>query len=423
MKRLHFAGLGQLLVFAGVMIPATLLAQTSYSIVTLDGLGGTAGGANSINDRGWATGSANLPGDGVSHAALWMSKSNIVDLGSFGGQTGNSAVAWPVKNDNGLIVGISDTAEDNPLGEAFSCWAFYPAGAPSGKICRGFRWVDGVLTSLPPFPGGYNSYATSANNQGQVVGWAENAVHDPTCNPAFQVLQFRAAIWEPDGTMQELPPLPGDSTSAATAINDKGQVVGISGACGIAIGGVSAAHAVLWENGIPRDIGSLGGHSWNTPTAINNQGTVVGFSLLAGQDGTRNYEAFVWTEAGGMHSLGKPAGDIRSAAFGINEKGQIVGLSRGGPFVFRALMWEDDVMTDLNTVTLPGSPFLLYANDINDRGEIAGEAFDPDTGEAPAYVGAPSHAATPAAAAVHGAPAASVPDNVRQQLRRKWGLD
>src|SRR5947209_3219513 len=136
MKRLHFAGLGQLLVFAGVMIPATLLAQTSYSIVTLDGLGGTAGGANSINDRGWATGSANLPGDGVSHAALWMSKSNIVDLGSFGGQTGNSAVAWPVKNDNGLIVGISDTAEDNPLGEAFSCWAFYPAGAPSGKICR-----------------------------------------------------------------------------------------------------------------------------------------------------------------------------------------------------------------------------------------------------------------------------------------------
>src|SRR5215831_3757518 len=133
------------------------------------------------------------------------------------------------------------------------------------------------MTPLPTFPGGYSSYATAANNRGQVVGWAENAVHDPSCDPNFQVLQFRAAIWEPDGTMRELPPLPGDSTSAATAINDKGQVVGISGACGIAVGGVSAAHAVIWNNGVPTDIGNLGGHSWNTPTAINNHGTVVGF--------------------------------------------------------------------------------------------------------------------------------------------------
>ncbi len=78
---------------------------------------------------------------------------------------------------------------------------------------------------------------------GQVVGWAENGVHDPTCNTAFQILQFRAVIWQPNGTMQELPPLPGDSTSAATAINDLGQVVGISGDCGVAVGSVSARHA------------------------------------------------------------------------------------------------------------------------------------------------------------------------------------
>lgn len=46
----------------------------------------------------------------------------------------------------------------------------------------------------------------------------------------------------------------------------------------------------------------------------------------------------------------------------------------------------------LSTRTVPGSPFLLYANDINDRGEIAGQAFHPDTNEAPAYVGVPHHA-------------------------------
>jgi probable HAF family extracellular repeat protein len=381
-------------VFVGALLAANLAAQTTYTIVTLNGAGGTAGGANSINDRGWISGSANLPGDNVSHAALWTGDSTLIDLGTLGGPDKNSTVAWPVKTNNGLVVGISDTDDDNPLGEAFSCWPFFAPGAPTRKICRGFRWANGVMTALPPFPGGYNSYATAANNRGEVVGWAENGVRDPTCNPAFQILQFRAAIWRPDGMMQELPPLPGDSTSAATAINDNGQVVGISGACGIAVGGVSAAHAVVWENGVPADIGNLGGHSWNTPTAINNQGTVVGFSLLAGQDGTRNYEAFIWTRAGGMRSLGKPAGDVRSAAFGVNDKGQVVGLSRGGPYGIRALLWENGVMTDLNTLTAPGSPYLLYANDIDARGEIVGEAFVPATGEAPAYLATPNHSSS-----------------------------
>ena len=79
------------------------------------------------------------------------------------------------------------------------------------------------MTPLPPFPGGYNSYATAANNRGEIVGWAENGTIDPTCDTNFQILQFRAVIWGPHGEMQELPPLPGDSTSAATAINDQGR--------------------------------------------------------------------------------------------------------------------------------------------------------------------------------------------------------
>src|SRR5260370_17025219 len=108
-----------------------------------------------------------------------------------------------------------------------------------------------------------------------------------------------------DVTMKDLPPLPGDSTSAATAINDLGQVVGISGACGIAVGGVSAAHSVLWQNGVPTEIPNLGGHTWNTPAAINNLGTVVGFSLPAGQDGTRNFEPFLWTQPDRLHPLVK----------------------------------------------------------------------------------------------------------------------
>ena len=405
-------------VVAVAAMAACAVAQTNYKVTLLPGLGGTAGAANSINDRGWASGSANFSGDSVGHATLWVNASELIDLGSLGGHDINSAVAWPVKA-NQVVVGISDTADDNPLGEAFSCWPFFTPGAPTGKICNGFRWSEGVMTALPPFPGGYNSYATASNNRGQIVGWAENGVQDPSCDPAFQLLQFRAAIWQPDGTMQELPPLPGDSTSAATAINDVGDVVGISGACGIAIGGVSAAHAVIWKNGVPTNIGDLGGHSWNTPTAINNRGVVVGFSLPAGQDGTRNFQAFLWTSESGIQPLGMPAGDIRSEALGINDKGQVVGLSRA-PSGLRAVIWEDGTVTDLNTLTLPGSPYLLYANDINDAGGIVGEAFDPNTGSAPAFIAVPLPGASSQTRAV--GPANLSPGLLKQIERRASGL-
>src|SRR5439155_23854062 len=127
--------------------PQTPLAQSKYRVLTLDGRGGTAGGANSINNRGWASGSANQPGDTVSHATLGAGGPSVIDLGSLGGATANSAVAWPVKANNGLIVGISDTATDNPLGESFSCWPFFASGIPTKKICQGCRLENGVMTS------------------------------------------------------------------------------------------------------------------------------------------------------------------------------------------------------------------------------------------------------------------------------------
>ncbi len=400
--------------------PAWLTAQTTmYNVVTLPTLGGSAGAANSINNRGWATGLANFGGDALGHAALWVNSANAIDLGAFGGPAANSAVAWPIPNDTGLIVGISDTAEDNPYGEAFSCWPFFTPATPTRKICNGFRWQNRVMTPLPPFPGGFNSYATSANNRGQIVGWAENGVHDPSCIPAFQTLQFRAVIWQPDGSMQELPPLPGDSTSAATGINDLGQVVGISGDCEIAVGFGSAAHAVLWQNGVPINLGDLGGHSWNTPAAISNQGTIVGFSLPASQDGTTNFVAVFW-DSNGPHQLGMPAGDDFSEALGVNAQGQIVGLSHGSTGL-HAMLWQGGNATDLNSLTLPGSPKLLFANDINDGGRISGEAFDPTTVTAPAFVALPlpGNSGNSSAASANNLQTISVPPGLERQVERR----
>ena len=423
------AGIALLASFA--IAPFRVASQSEpavYRIVPLPTLGGISGAGNGINDRGWVTGTTDQVGDTVSPGAVWMG-SETVDLGALGGPAFNSAVAWPNKANNGEIVGISDTDRDQIPNDNFSCYPFYALGSPTGKVCNGFRWAHGTMTALPPFPGGLNSYATAVNNRGEIVGWAENGVVDPTCDTTLQTLQFRAVIWEPDGTMKELPPLPGDSTSAATAINDRGQVVGISGACGIAVGGVSAAHSVLWQNGVPTEIPSLGGHAWNTPTAINNQGTVVGFSLPAGQDGTRNFEAFLWTQAGGLVRLGKLPGDRRAEALGVNEKNQVVGLSRGGPHVFRAFLWQNEVMTDLNCLTEPGSPYLLFANDINDRGEISGELFSSDpavTPFGPPFHGIPVLNGTGSTCAAGAADTsadqrATLPYSMRKHLQQRLG--
>jgi probable HAF family extracellular repeat protein len=343
-----------------------------YTVTNLGTLGGTVSGANSLNNRNWASGFSTLASSSYVHAALWRNGGSAIDLGTLGGP--NSGVEWPVKNDRGLISGVAETSEPQRLGEVWSCAAFFPQ-PPSGHICRGFALRNGMMRKLPTL-GGNNGFAAGANESGEIVGWAETRKHDPTCTSP-QVLGFEAVIYDSrnEKRVRELPPLDGDQDGAATEINDRGQVVGISGTCDQAVGRFTAKHAVMWDHGKPIDLGSLGGVSWNTPMAINNKGDIVGFSDLPGdQSGNPNFHAFLWTRRHGMQDLGTLPGDTFSEALGINEKGQIVGESFG-PSSARAFVWENGTMTDLNTLIAPSSGlYLLFAGDINNRGVIAGGA-------------------------------------------------
>jgi len=56
----------------------------------------------------------------------------------------------------------------------------------------------------------------------------------------------------------------------------------------------------------------------------------------------------------------------------LNSKGQVVGQSIGAGGS-RAFLWENGVLMNLNDLVEDGSPFLIFANDINDKGEIAGQ--------------------------------------------------
>jgi probable HAF family extracellular repeat protein len=373
-------------------------SQTTRYVITKysSSLGGTLSRGMAINSSGLVAGWSSLA-DGSRHAALWRNGS-IVDLGTLGGLS--STVPWPGLNEDGMVVGVSQTSAVDPLDEDWSCelGGFLPE--TTNRICRGFVWQNGVMRELPTL-GGNHGFAAGVNNKGLVVGWAETPVHDPTCSSSSnQVLQFRAVVWDPKNgsggkiKTRELRPFRGDSTSAATAINDSGQVVGISGDCDQAVGRYSARHAVLWDrNGKLTEIPNLGGTTWHTPMDINERGDVVGFSNPnepGDETGDFISRAFLWPYgAAKATDLKTLPGDAFSEAFAINSSGQVVGVSFGGANGSHAFIYENGVMKDLNDIIAVSPDILRSAQDINDAGQITGRIFEASTGKTLVFVATP----------------------------------
>ena len=117
------------------------------------------------------------------------------------------------------------------------------------------------------------SSATGINKHGQIVGQASTLSGDK-----------HAFLYE-NGIMTDLGTLPGDTSSSAAAINDRGQIVGTSGFPG--------EHAFLFDNGVMIDLGTLPGGTSSGATAINNHGQVVGSSTATN---ALNH-ATLWTPA------------------------------------------------------------------------------------------------------------------------------
>lgn len=228
--------------------------------------------------------------------------------------------------------------------------------------------------------------------------------YDSTINQTItlnQVLDWKPVLWGPTyGEVHELTAPRGDTVGLASAINDEGQVVGGSGFCTTpAVGPLE--HALLWqnENARPIDLGSLGGTYDNLATAINDQGQVVGWSDLPGDTPTSGTtHSFLWQD-GIMTDLGTLPGDASTYAYGINDAGQVVGQSCDNNGNCQAFLWENGTMTDLNTIThltTPGSFDLVLAEGINTKGEIVGMAIDngpsdPTHGDALGFSALPSN--------------------------------
>lgn len=383
----------------GSLLAALAIAEPprpSYNITDLGVYtpagGAFPGGGLFIANDGFISGTAVTPDGSRSNAVLWY-KEREFDIGTRGLGGPNSA-GYGV-NEFGQAVGQAESSAPDGGDDfcGFNTFGLFPTLNP----CLPFLWQNGVMISLPTL-GGANGWASGINDRGDVAGLAENAMQDTDC----PVHQFKPVVWK-NGRIQELPTHHSDHYGVAAAINDKGQVVGATGACASfnANSGYYLVenHAVLWENGEVTDLGNFGGNggpagnAGNHACAINNRSQVVGHSEL-GDSLDSPYHAFLWTrERGKMLDLGTLPGDFASAAIGINDRGEVVGLSVGPSpnYNSRAILWENGVMTDLNTL-IAGNPSGLYlaiAVSINVGGEIVGVAGASD-GSIHSFLATPS---------------------------------
>lgn len=180
----------------------------------------------------------------------------------------------------------------------------------------GYRFVDlGVLE------GATTSHAYAINELGQVVG--ESGGH--------------AVLWSQGQTIDL-------GLGSARAINNTGQIVG-----------VNDGHAMLWSGGQTTDLGV------GTALGINDVGQIVG---------EQNRKAVVWngTTVTELPLFPSPYAND-SVARDINNAGQIVGTSYG-----TAVLWRGNEVIQLE----PEGPetqnhyYQTAAFAINDRGQIIG---------------------------------------------------
>ena len=381
-----------------LVLSAGLVAQENleprYRVIELGTLGGTYSQPFYVSSKGVASGEASLA-DGNWHATVWQGSFKR-DLGTLGG-VNSSAFGSP--NAVGQVVGEAETAHSDPNGEDY-CGFFASGARLSGTTCLGFLWQAGRMTPLSTL-GGYNGAANAINSRGQVAGNAETATTDVTCPPydpaqgQYQVLQDKPVVWE-NGHIKELPTYGGDPDGFAIAINDYGQVAGGSGVCATfnVINGLYLlpVHALLWDHGKVTNLGSLGGNFGNQAHGMNNRGQVVGVSDLAGD---AVFHGFVWSQSTGMQDITPVPGDTYSVALAINDPGVVTGVSLDSTFTtLHAFVVVDGVPTDLNTLISADSPLQLQtACSINSRGEITGLAVEKSTGLYRGYLAIPVNGA------------------------------
>jgi probable HAF family extracellular repeat protein len=233
---------------------------------------------------------------------------------------------------------------------------------PSPTI-RAFFWDSktGGMTELLGLFGGTDDFtsASAINDRGDVVGLSIKEIEG--LSPTF------ALIWQPRSyQVVELAPPANCRFASAEAINDRG-VVALYSCAG---GGFAHAY-VRSPDGTFIDLGVLPGDDLSFPVDINRRGQVVGSSWRAFSNVAR---AFKWDPRTATMSELPGVDGLQASVSAINDQGYAVGVAGQSRNEDRAVVWDPSgAITELGN--LPGGRSLSSATDINRKRQIVGWAI------------------------------------------------
>lgn len=244
--------------------------------------------ANGINNRGEVAGSVSFCDfvDGnclnIRARAFIYRDGTFTILGTLGGRDSHAFAI----NDDGQVVGYSDIAGPTPQ---------------TGGASHAFIYKDGVFDDINARLGTHDSFAQSINASGQVTGFSSSG--------AFLYQNGTATFIEFRGSGAD--------------VNNQGQVVG-----GLTGNDDGSGRAFRYSAGVSQDLGTLSsGHRFSAARAINDAGEVVGISSPSFF--IRGHERAFIHSGGIMQNLNAliPAGSgwVLVDANAINDAGQIAG--------------------------------------------------------------------------------------------------
>lgn len=326
MKKIGAKAFGISMIFCLVCFFSSRGAALQKYTITHLTLGGTWGSAVAINELGQVVGTSQILGDAFHHGFIY-DRGKITDIGNF----------YPYDINNlGQIVGV------------------YSTEINGDSTVRSFIYHQGTFADLGTISSDprAQSWANSINDDGQVVGSA---------NTVYVGSRFHAYLFS-GGVMKDIDTIgPDHEESEALVINNRGMVLGSERDGGI----------FLYSSGVIRRLNIFG-----NALDMNDLGEFIGW----GSWGSGLGGGFLYRE-GELTILGGLSDSKNTKPLAINEKSQIVGQSDIGyverPWGYRrvdhAFLYENGVMTDLNTLIPEISNWeLMYATDINTRGQIVG---------------------------------------------------